>query len=188
MLSTIAAISKTRVWDTSPPPLSALAHWIVIHTILRRMFIIFTEHPATSDGQSGPGSRNATVHHEISVAQYSLHNWLKSWMNSPETPKVVGEDEEPPFMQHALPFYWLGQVALMAYREGLAPFQPQTTQTLELRFLLVKQWLFHIRRFLKQSGNAPTLAWDELMRIRLQSWQADTTDEREGLLGFFEPT
>ncbi|KAF9268772.1 hypothetical protein L218DRAFT_917817 [Marasmius fiardii PR-910] len=188
MLPTIAAITEARIWDINPPPLSAFAHWVVVHSILRRMFTMFTENPAPFEPQSVTSSRNDAVEQVISVAQFSLHNWLKSWLNCPEMPKATGEDEEPPFMQHPLPFYWLGQIALMAYREGLPPFHPQTTQALELRFPLVKQWLFHIRRFLKQGGDASTLAWDELMRIRLQSWQADAADERdEGLLGFFEP-
>jgi len=58
-----------------------------------------------------------------------------------------------------LPFYWLGQVALLAYQEGLPPFQPNSPDNsrAELRFKLVKQWLKHIREFLKSNDEAPFL-------------------------------
>lgn len=90
-----------------------------------------------------------------------------------------------------LPFYWLGQVALLAYQEGLPPFQPNSPDNLkaELRFKLVKQWLKHIRAFLKSNDEAPTLFWDELMKLRLKSWQmefeSDFLEDQDGLLGFF---
>jgi hypothetical protein len=92
----------------------------------------------------------------------------------------------------ALPFYWLGQVSLLAYQESLPPFEQNSPNNLkvEVRFRLVKQWLKHIRGFLKKSDDQqPTLFWDELMKMRLQTWQqevdGDSADDQEGLLGFF---
>uniref|UniRef100_A0A0W0FWN4 Xylanolytic transcriptional activator regulatory domain-containing protein n=1 Tax=Moniliophthora roreri TaxID=221103 RepID=A0A0W0FWN4_MONRR len=184
MIPVVAAMSETRSWETTPPPLSPFAHWIVIHSILVRLFVAFLEHPVQKDDNAPGGAlRDPNVDQEICIAQYSLHNWFKSWMHCLEPVKIPPGDEEPPFMQHALPFYWLGQIALMAYQEGLPPFQPfqvDSVKRAEVRFRQLKQWLKHIRGFLKRTGNAPTLVWDELMRIRLQTWQSDSADD--GLL------
>ena len=94
-------------------------------------------------------------------------------------------------LSSALPFYWLGQVSLLAYQESLPPFERDSQNNLkvEIRFRLVKQWLKHIRGFLKKGDQAPTLFWDELMKMRLQTWQQEMeshpVDDQEGLLGFF---
>lgn len=91
----------------------------------------------------------------------------------------------------ALPFYWLGQVAIMAYQEGIPPFERNSASLLNStsRLRLVKQWLKHIRFFLQRSDQSPTLFWDELMKIRLQTWydedEADPRGDPDGLLGFF---
>lgn len=91
----------------------------------------------------------------------------------------------------ALPFYWLGQVALLAYQEGLPPFEHNSPNNLNVdaRFKLVKRWLKHIRGFLHRRDQGPTLFWDELMKIRLQTWQLevenDPTEDPNGLLEFF---
>lgn len=91
----------------------------------------------------------------------------------------------------ALPFYWLGQVSLLAFQEALPPFEQDSPNNLkvEVRFRLVKQWLRHIRGFLKKGDQTPTLFWDELMKIRLQTWQQEVIggedDDQDGLLGFF---
>ncbi|KAL0579758.1 hypothetical protein V5O48_002252 [Marasmius crinis-equi] len=187
MLPAVAAVMETRFWDIVPPPLSPFAHWIVIHAILRRMFAGFSETLNSAEALSGV--KSTTAEQEICIAQYSLHNWLQSWISCPEHVNVSGEDEEPPFMQHPLPFYWLGQITLMAYQEGLPPFQSQSQKKDEVRLHLVKQWLKHIRGFLKKGGDASTRVWDELMRIRLQSDADEDKDEKDdGLLGFFAET
>ncbi|KAK7045713.1 hypothetical protein VNI00_007546 [Paramarasmius palmivorus] len=184
LIPLVNAMSETRSWEGTPPPLSPFAHFVVIHAILVRLFVAFLENPAQKDDSiPGAAMRDARANQEICVAQYSLHNWFKSWMHCPEPPKIPPGEEEPFFMQHALPFYWLGQIALMAYQEALPPFRVESDKRAEVRFRQVKQWLKHIRGFLKRTGNAPTLVWDELMRIRLQTCQNDSADD--GLLGFF---
>lgn len=82
----------------------------------------------------------------------------------------------------------------MAYQENLPPFSDQpfatTVSKMEIRFWQVKKWLNLTRGFLTQHGNAPTIVWDELMNIRLQSWQVDlerpANDDVHGLLGWFK--
>jgi hypothetical protein len=82
-------------------------------------------------------------------------------------------------------------VSLLAYQESLPPFEQDSLNNLrvEVRFRLVKQWLKHIRGFVKKGDQTPTLFWDELMKMRLETWQqemeSDQADDQEGLLGFF---
>lgn len=77
---------------------------------------------------------------------------------------------------------------MLAYQENLPPFEygSSNNKKVEVRFSLVKRWLRHIRAFLKIHDEAPTLFWDELMQLRLQSWQQEDSEEgEEGLLEFF---
>ncbi|KAF9467338.1 fungal-specific transcription factor domain-containing protein [Collybia nuda] len=171
-------------------PLSPFAHFVLIHAILRDLFVTCVE--GRFPKAAGGVSDSDTVSREIYGLQYALHNWLQNWLNSPELPKAQDPNEEPPFINNVLPFYWLGQVSLLAYQESLPPFEQDSPNNLkvEVRFRIVKQWLKHIRGFLKNNDDQqPTLFWDELMRIRLQTWQqengGDNLDDQEGLLGFF---
>lgn len=82
-----------------------------------------------------------------------------------------------------LPFYWLGQIAILAHQESLSPFECGTGGLPpEARFRLIKHWLKHIRSFLKKGHQGATSLWDELMKIRLQTSQHE---EEQGLLEFF---
>ena len=92
----------------------------------------------------------------------------------------------------ALPFYWLAQVSLLAFQEGLAPFETNSADNLNMiaRFRLIKHWLSQIREFLKTNEETITLFWGELMKARLQAWQIElnknsSVDDQEGLLAFF---
>jgi hypothetical protein len=165
----------------NPIKLSPFAHFTLQHSILRQLFTSCLSDRILS-------SSGIPMEAEVCRLQYSLHNWLKSWMASPDLPKVDPENEEPPFIQHSLQFYWLGQIALMAYQEDLPPFEPGSPNNVKssCRFQLVKKWLKHIRRFLCRTDQAPTLLWDELMRIRLENAQEDREEEKdEGILSFW---
>lgn len=184
-----------------PIPLNPFAQFILIHAILRNLFSVClasrlptsTTSTSPQNSQQAPtnGSNSEVVDQEIMTLQYALHSWLQGWLAGPEIPRPLGTDEEPPFMTNALPYYWLGQVSLLAYQENFPPFEPASENNLksEVRFRLVKQWLKHIRAFLRKGDRAPTLFWDELMKIRLQSWQAEVEggagEDGDGLLGFF---
>lgn len=77
---------------------------------------------------------------------------------------------------------------MLAYQENLPPFEygSQNNAKVEVRFRLVKRWLRHIRTFLQSHDEVPTLYWDELVQLRLQSWQQEEPEEGdEGLLEFF---
>ncbi|KAF5388858.1 hypothetical protein D9757_005644 [Collybiopsis confluens] len=163
----------------------------VIHGIIGRLFVLCTEGCVNAENTYG-------MEQELYSIQFALHNWLSLWMNRPEVLDNTQKEVEPPFMQNPLPFYWLGQVALMAYQERLPPFEsdgqvyPSTSAKMNIRFFQVKKWLRLIRGFLStNANNTPTLVWDELMDIRLRSWQVDlerpANDDPNGLLGFFVP-
>jgi len=195
MSRVLAELCQQHTLETSIP-LNPFSHFILIHAILRNLFTVCLESrlPVSSSSPPPPpasGSNDEIVNQEIMTLQYALHNWLQSWLNSPELPRTATTDAEPPFICNALPFYWLGQVSLLAYQENYLPFELHSENNLkvEVRFRLVKQWLKHIRGFLKQTDQAPTLFWDELMKIRLQSWQAEIEggagDDQDGLLGLF---
>ncbi|EKM54177.1 uncharacterized protein PHACADRAFT_145863 [Phanerochaete carnosa HHB-10118-sp] len=182
--------------DSSKPLLvTPLAHFILSHAILRKLFEECIERPTGVDDEPTPES--------LSI-QYMLHTWLKSWWSSPETPQY-SDVEEPRFLHDALPFYWIAQVALLAYQERLPPFATGAAGGTggeaalgEAKFRLVKEWLRHIRQFLRKGEQGPTLFWDELHKIRRKSRGrevysdveslgavSDDSDGPGGLLGFF---
>ena len=185
--------------------LNPFSHFILIHAILKNLFTVCLDSRLSNSPKTSPPLHGVTqttspkggqtntevVEQEIMTLQYALHNWLKSWLAGPNVPRVASAADEPPFVHNALPFYWIGQVALMAYQENHPPFEAGSEHNLkpEARFRMVKQWLKHIRGFLKRADEKPTLLWDELMKIRLQSWQSEAEggqpDDQEGLLAFF---
>jgi hypothetical protein len=92
------------------------------------------------------------------------------------------------YIATALPFYWLGQIAMLAYQEGLPPFGSTSRNNLkaEVRFHVVKRLLRQVRKFLRNQDASTTLYWHELMQLHLHPWQQDDSQEgEEGLLDFF---
>ncbi|PCH43587.1 hypothetical protein WOLCODRAFT_138453 [Wolfiporia cocos MD-104 SS10] len=190
----------------APLMLNPWAHNVVIHMILRQLFEEFLEArmPAGGNG-SGASVGAAAVQgggcispERIFSLQLALHQWLQSWMHSPDTPAY--DELEPRFMDQALPYYWIAQVALLAHQERLPPFCAGTTFLVsgEAKYRLMKKWERHIRNFLRKGGKEPTLFLDELVKVHLLKWQAQTVagegagqdeeDESVNLLGFFPET
>lgn len=203
----LIALSDSRKLEalTSRALINAQAHWILIHTILRNIYALcpptdtnrlYTDwkkrvrdspHAVDQEARDAFANDGAIDSEESIKIQYVLHNWLTSWLRAPEVERVDTPDgRELPFMADALPFYWLAQVSLMALQERMAPFAPDSRQDAAGRFRLVKHWLRHVRHFLRVSGSKqPTLLWNEMMKIRLQDWQAGPPEDHDGLLGFF---
>ncbi|KAL0956223.1 hypothetical protein HGRIS_002379 [Hohenbuehelia grisea] len=182
-------LSEPRMLEVSVP-LNPFAHFVLVHAMLYQLFTVCVDSrlPKQTIVDNGSHSEEHT-NQQILRLQFALHNWLHNWVNSPESPKPESTPDEPPFIFHALPFYWLGQVVMLAYQEGLPPFEHNSTNNLnvEVRFKMVKQWLKHIRGFLRRSDGSPTMFWDELMKIRLQTSRPEGREgeDQEGLLGFF---
>lgn len=170
-----------------PLIVTPFAHFVLSHSILRKLF------------QDCLEKRPLEPQAEGFSIQFMLHNWLQSWLHSPETPNYG--HGEPIFLHDALPFYWIAQVTLLAYQENLPPFatSPGSTGGISLgeaKFRLIKEWLKHIRAFLCRGQEGPTLFWDELTKIRMRGKThsgnqsdggsvGDDTDSSKGLLGFF---
>jgi len=189
--------------DIRPPTNPALiltpfSQFLLIHGILRKLFEDCLDNGPVSElnlDDVEAGRINLTI-------QFMLHNWLQSWLQSPETPRPSKTGEPPPFFFDGLPIYWVGQVLLLAYQEGLPPFttvngsgdDEDNAKSLytsgEAKFSLMREWFKHIRGFLREGKQGPTLFWDELMKIRLKNCQAkmitgDAPGDLDGLLGFF---
>ncbi|KAJ7690657.1 fungal-specific transcription factor domain-containing protein [Mycena rosella] len=167
------------------PNVTSFGYFVLIHAILRDLFAACSE--TIIPVADIRGDENPTNQKMLSV-QHALHNWLHSWSSSragyPQT------SDEPCFIDNVLPFYWLGQVSILAHQEALPPFNSADNVIGETRFKMVKRWLRRIRAFLSEADGESTLFWDELMKIQLQTWQLeyDTdggVDDQDGLLGFF---
>lgn len=191
----LAFLAEQREDEANEAPLlvTPFAHFVLSHAILRKLFDDCIAKPADSTDEPTEAS--------LSV-QYMLHKWLQSWLHSPDTPQYT-DDAEPRFLFDALPFYWIAQVALLAFQERLPPFATSTkagsaTALGEAKFRLLKEWLRHIRQFLRKGEQGPTLFWDELTKIRMKSsgrgafsdteslgTVSDDSDGPGGLLGFF---
>jgi hypothetical protein len=182
MKRALSILSETRLATVSLA-LNPFAHFILIHTVLRNIFASQADDGVTSS-QSSPGNRAPTPEDHTFTTQYALHNWLQMWLNSPESMQVEKRQEEPPFVCDALPFYWLAQVSLLAVQDGSAIFGKAET-----RFQLMKEWLDHIRTFLRSGNQVPTHLWDELMKIRTKMSQdgqlAADNNNCTGLLSLF---
>ncbi|GLB38794.1 putative zinc finger, C2H2 type [Lyophyllum shimeji] len=191
MKQALAVLGETRL-STVSITLNPFAHFILIHTILRNLYASYAENPSPdlsptriAGGEAVPGEE----HDNAFAIQYALHNWLQMWLNSPESMQVEESVDEPPFIRNALPFYWLAQVSLLAIQDGSAVFGGKSSDAkAEGRFRLMKEWLDHIRTFLRTGNQIPTHLWDELMKIRSQMSSGDVQageDHQNGLLAFF---
>ncbi|KAH9949016.1 hypothetical protein B0H21DRAFT_689061 [Amylocystis lapponica] len=141
---TLAYFAESRQAPASPLILNPYAHFVVIHSIMRTLFEGFLDAcPPEPDVLPRPMGKE-----ELFGVQLQLQRWLQSWLASPDSPPADGSGEEPPFVSQSLPFYWLAQVAILAYQEGLPPFGPGAAALArgDIRFRLMKKWERHIRR------------------------------------------
>ncbi|EKM80781.1 hypothetical protein AGABI1DRAFT_71303 [Agaricus bisporus var. burnettii JB137-S8] len=180
----VAYLSEMRTIPAAVP-LSDIAHFVLIHIFLKQLFEHCMREKLTV---SDPAVEGEEMDLELLTLQLAMHNWLQNWKASRDS-QTETRSSEPPMIQNLLPFYWLGQVAILAYQEGLPPFECNSCDNLnaEVRFRLLKRWLRHIRNFLKSRDEATTLYWDELMQLRLHSWPQEDSGEfgEESLLEFF---
>lgn len=196
-LQEVFKILKSPSPSSHPPlVLSSLAHFIIIHAVTTQVNHLGVLNPhgiTTVDTPDGINVDQATmtkIKGTVVELQTILHNWLQSWSVCPET---IGQSADTlPFMCNALPFYWMAQVSLIAYQKGLPPFGPAFTTRGEEKFKLMKEWIRHIRAFLKKGEQSVTIFLDELMKIRMRNWQAEMAGQSEqadeaedGLISFF---
>lgn len=94
-LSTLAATQTLDDTHVAPNP---FAHFVLIHAILRHLFVVCVNDCMVKPAAGGPSDVSAS--HEIYGLQYALHNWLRSWHSSPELPRVEDGIDEPPFVHN----------------------------------------------------------------------------------------
>jgi hypothetical protein len=266
---------------------SPFGHFILLQSLLGELFrrCSASDSPTSSPNPGGEEQVNEHVY----AMQLALHRWLQMWLKTPaafangtsEDVAETGEKQTTNYMVNPLPFYWLAQLLLLAFQEGLPPFhardatsssaspaashmtespnvptvqilhdpsqfapptsttgsspfspspfapspfstsslssgsspvmpstppppglahqqqQQQQQHTAEIclrgaaalgsrparanltpnaaQFRLIKQWLHHIRVFLRRNQGSATVVWDELMKIRLCGWQGDAS-------------
>ncbi len=114
-----------------PPELSAVSpfgHFILLQTLLGELFSRCSgaHSPSASPAADGEEQVNEHVHAML----LALHRWLQMWLKTPNaSPNAIppgGIDETGQkttgLMSDPLPFYWLAQLLLLAFQEGLPPF------------------------------------------------------------------
>ncbi|KZT10591.1 uncharacterized protein LAESUDRAFT_643540 [Laetiporus sulphureus 93-53] len=177
------------------PVLSPFAHFVVIHAILRQFFEEDIESRLSgvaTDGDAFLEHANRISEKRLWALQATLHNWLQSWLGSPDSPPY--SDGVPRFLEQALTYYWIAQIAIMAYRERLPPFCRRTyLMSGEAKFCLIKKWEMHVREFLHSGAKEPTLFLEEFVKVRLKKLSSGVLQEPgvgewAGLLGFFSDT
>jgi len=129
------------------------------------------------------------VRDRVVYIQSGLKLWLKSWHLCPDVIEYKDQDQIP-FLHNSMPFYWVGQVSLLAFVKGFPPFGVSSPMKGDEKYRLMREWFKMIKVFMKNGQQDATIILDELMKIRLRNWQAEmqgdaTTDDQDGVLGFF---
>jgi len=110
--------------------ITPFGHFILLQCLLGELFRRCTgaNSPATS-----PVGEDVNEH--VLAMQLALHRWLQMWLKTPnaypnENPPAgtePGKKSTGQFMADPLPFYWLGQLLLLAFQDGLPPFHQRET-------------------------------------------------------------
>jgi len=172
--------------------ISPLAHFVLIHAIIVKVHLLGVP-KANSPYANAPTdmahviANCKEVRDRVTYIQNALELWLVSWHLCPDV--IDYKDQgQPPFLHDSLPFYWVGQVSLMAFVKGFPPFGLSSPLKGDEKYRLMKEWIKMIKVFMKNGQQDASVFLDELMKIRLRNWQAEmqgnvTTDD--GVLGFF---
>jgi hypothetical protein len=119
----------------APQELSAVSpfgHYILLQSLLGELFrrCIGADSPAATHAEE-------EVNEHVLAVQLALHRWLQMWLKTPNAyPNGAesGKKSNGHFMADPLPFYWLAQLLLLAFQDGLPPFNrreppPRTVDT-----------------------------------------------------------
>ena len=136
MLNALAAVglegpNMTATSTVSPEPpqelsaVSPFGHYILLQSLLGELFRRCT-------GADSPAAIHTgeEVNEHVLAVQLALHRWLQMWLKTPkeysnENPPSGAESSKKStghFMADPLPFYWLAQLLLLAFQDGLPPF------------------------------------------------------------------
>jgi hypothetical protein len=121
-------MTTTPTASAEPPrelsAVSPFGHYILLQSLVGELFRRCT-------GADLPAATHAEeeVNEHVLAMQLALHRWLQMWLKTPnaypnENPQSGAESGKKSghFMADPLPFYWLAQLLLLAFQDGLPPF------------------------------------------------------------------
>ena len=174
--------------------INQLAHFVLIHAITVRVHLLGipkanSPHVDVPTDMAKVISGCKEVRDRVVYIQNALRLWLKSWYLCPDV-KEYKDPDQIPFLHNPMPFYWVGQVSLLAFVKGFPPFGLSSPFIGDEKYCLMREWFKMIKVFMKKGQQDATIILDELMKIRLRNWQAEmqgnaTTDDQDGVLGLF---
>lgn len=114
---------------------SPFGHFILLQSLLGELFRRCSGGDSPTSSPNPGGEEHVNEH--VYAMQLALHRWLQMWLRTPAafsngTSQDVAETGEKPttnFMVNPLPFYWLAQLLLLAFQEGLPPFHARDATT-----------------------------------------------------------
>lgn len=120
--------ATSTAFPEPPQELSAVSpfgHYILLQSLLGELFRRCT-------GADSPAATHAEeeVNEHVLAVQLALHRWLQMWLKTsnayPNGNQPYGAESGKKstghFMVDPLPFYWLAQLLLLAFQDGLPPF------------------------------------------------------------------
>ncbi|KAH9062376.1 fungal-specific transcription factor domain-containing protein [Lactarius vividus] len=126
----------TNASASPEPPLelsavSPFGHFILTQTLLAELFSRCSG--ANSQGASPTVDGEEQVNEHVHAMLLALHRWLQMWLKTPNAspnaipPGGTAVEQKTGLMSDPLPFYWLAQLLLLAFQEGLPPFRKRET-------------------------------------------------------------
>ena len=129
--------NMTATLTASPAPpdelcaVSPFGHFILLQSLLAELFRRCSGSGSSSPAASPNPEGEEQVNEHVYAMQLALHRWLQMWLKTPgavlngTSPGGMDADETAKrhFMADPLPFYWLAQLLLLAFQEGLPPFR-----------------------------------------------------------------
>lgn len=150
--------NMTATLSASPQPpnelsaVSPFGHFILLQSLLGELFRRCSEpnsnSAAASPASGGEGEEQEQVNEHVHTMQLALHRWLQMWLKTPNntclngTAPPDGEKSTGHFMADPLPFYWLAQLLLLAFQEGLPPFRAREVSPAPAPALPAARWTF----------------------------------------------
>ena len=122
-------MTATSTASSEPPQelsaVSPFGHYILLQSLLGELF-----RRCTSANSPAVTHAEEEVNEHVLAVQLALHRWLQMWLKTPnaylnENPPYgvePGKKSTGHFMADPLPFYWLAQLLLLAFQDGLPPF------------------------------------------------------------------
>jgi hypothetical protein len=128
-------MTATSTASLEPPEelsaVSSFGHFILMQSLLGELFRRCTGADSPTTNPAGE-----EVNEHVLAMQLALHRWLQMWLKTSNAypdgnpPGGTGQGKKSSgHMVDPLPFYWLAQLLLLAFQDGLPPFHRRETST-----------------------------------------------------------